>query len=53
MATTQPIAIHSFAEDGGGRRVRADDRFVGLAYGLRVLRLAGLGDVDRVAWWWP
>jgi len=51
MATTKPIVIYPPAEDGG-RRVRVDDRFVGLAYGLldvvEFLRLAGLDDVDDV-----
>lgn len=36
----------------GGRRVRVDDRFVGLAYGVidvvEFLRRAGLDDVDDV-----
>ncbi|MFG2469190.1 hypothetical protein ACGFXB_27550 [Streptomyces canus] len=62
MATTQAIVINSLAEDGR-RRVCVDDRFAGLAYGLPVLRLAGLDDdddvwvqqslPDRVAWGWP
>jgi hypothetical protein len=49
MATTQSVVIYPPAEDGG-RRVRMDGRFVGLAYGLldivEFLRLAGLDDVD-------
>ncbi|MEU9438138.1 hypothetical protein [Streptomyces sp. NPDC048252] len=49
MATTQSVVIYPPVEDGG-RRVRMDDRFVGLAYGLldivEFLRLAGLDDVD-------
>ncbi|MDC0767420.1 hypothetical protein [Streptomyces sp. HD] len=49
MASAQPIVIYPPAEDGG-RRVRVDDRFVGMAYGLldvvEFLRLAGLEDVD-------
>jgi len=51
MAGTQPIVIYPPAEDGG-RRVRVDDRFLGMAYGLldivEFLRLAGLEDVDEV-----
>ncbi|MEU0030830.1 hypothetical protein [Streptomyces sp. NPDC006335] len=51
MTTTKPVIIYPPAEDGG-RRVRVDDRFVGLAYGLldvvEFLRLAGLDDVDDV-----
>ncbi|MCX5418571.1 hypothetical protein [Streptomyces sp. NBC_00078] len=49
MASTQPIVIYPPAADGG-RRVRVDDHFLGMAYGLldivEFLRLAGLGDVD-------
>ncbi|GGT15390.1 hypothetical protein [Streptomyces chromofuscus] len=49
MASAQPIVIYPPGEDGG-RRVRADDRFLGMAYGLldivEFLRLAGLDDVD-------
>ncbi|GAB2713012.1 hypothetical protein [Streptomyces bullii] len=49
MAHAQPIVIYPPAEDGG-RRVRVDGRFVGMAYGLldivEFLRLAGLDDVD-------
>ncbi|WP_406258916.1 hypothetical protein OIA45_06530 [Streptomyces chartreusis] len=49
MAGTQPIVVYPLAEDGG-RRVRVDDRFVGMAYGLldvvEFLRLAGLDEVD-------
>ncbi|NGO45267.1 hypothetical protein [Streptomyces ureilyticus] len=52
MASAQPIVIYPPAEDGG-RRVRVDDRFVGMAYGLldivEFLRLSGLEDVDD-AW---
>jgi hypothetical protein len=51
MATPQPVVIYPPASDGG-RRVRVDDHFVGLAYGLldvvEFLRLAGLDDVDDV-----
>jgi len=51
MVATQPVVIYQPAEDGR-RRVRVDDRFVGLADGLldvvELLRLAGLDDVDVV-----
>lgn len=51
MASTQPIVIYPPGEDGG-RRVRVDDRFLGIAYGLldivEFLRLSGLEDVDDV-----
>ena len=33
MATDQPVVIYPPAEDGG-RRVRIDGHFVGIAYGL-------------------
>ncbi|MFJ8630461.1 hypothetical protein [Streptomyces sp. NPDC093568] len=49
MASSQPIVVYPPAEDGG-RRVRVDDQFVGMAYGLldivEFLRLAGLENVD-------
>ncbi|MGW0140738.1 hypothetical protein [Streptomyces calvus] len=49
MAGDQPIVIYPPAADGG-RRVRADGRFLGMAYGLldvvEFLRLAGLESVD-------
>ncbi|MEU9353523.1 hypothetical protein AB0D65_21630 [Streptomyces griseoloalbus] len=49
MASDQPIVIYPPGEDGG-RRVRADGRFLGMAYGLldvvEFLRLAGLESVD-------
>ncbi|WP_307675952.1 hypothetical protein [Streptomyces sp. V4I2] len=49
MADAKPIAIYPPGTDGG-RRVRVDGRFVGMAYGLldiiEFLRLAGLEDVD-------
>lgn len=52
MNGTRPIVIYPPAEDGG-RRVRVNERFVGLAYGLLdvvdFLRLVGLDDVDD-AW---
>jgi hypothetical protein len=50
MASARPIVIYPPASDGG-RRVRLDDRFVGMAYGLldivEFLRLAGLEHVDE------
>ncbi|WP_409467498.1 hypothetical protein [Streptomyces sp. HC307] len=50
MAVVQPIVIYPPAGDGG-RRVRVNDRFLGMAYGLldivEFLRLAGLEDVDE------
>ncbi|MEU6259664.1 hypothetical protein [Streptomyces sp. NPDC047043] len=50
MSGAQPIVIYPPAEDGG-RRVRAADHFLGMAYGLldivEFLRLAGLEDVDE------
>ncbi|MFR9794862.1 hypothetical protein ACL02U_03015 [Streptomyces sp. MS06] len=49
MASAQPIAIYPPADDGG-RRVRVDGRFVGMAYGLldviEFLQLAGLEEAD-------
>ncbi|GHH94605.1 hypothetical protein [Streptomyces capillispiralis] len=49
MASDQPIVIYPPGEDGG-RRVRADGRFLGMAYGLldvvEFLRLAGLESAD-------
>ncbi|AWT47131.1 MULTISPECIES: hypothetical protein [Streptomyces] len=49
MASPQPIVVYPPGEDGG-RRVRVDGRFVGMAYGpldiVEFLRLAGLDDVD-------
>ncbi|MFE1840626.1 hypothetical protein [Streptomyces sviceus] len=51
MATPQPVVIYPPASDGG-RRVRVDDRFVGLAYMVldivEFLRRVGLDDVDEV-----
>ncbi|MFC8435216.1 hypothetical protein [Streptomyces sp. NPDC057253] len=51
MASPQPVVIYPPGSDGG-RRVRVDDRFVGLAYGVldvvEFLRGAGLEDVDEV-----
>ncbi|MGC9539649.1 hypothetical protein [Streptomyces sp. UG1] len=49
MARTQPVIVYPPAEDGG-RRVRADDHFLGMAYGLldiaEFLRQAGIEDAD-------
>ncbi|MFJ5262451.1 hypothetical protein ACIQAC_18495 [Streptomyces sp. NPDC088387] len=52
MATAQLIVIYPPAEDGG-RRVRAGDQFLGMAYGLvdvaeflRRIGLEGLEDTD-------
>ncbi|MFD0319126.1 hypothetical protein [Streptomyces flavalbus] len=49
MAAAQPIVIYPPAGDNG-RRVRANDQFLGMAYGVldivEFLRLAGLEDVD-------
>ncbi|MDT9696841.1 hypothetical protein [Streptomyces sp. P17] len=49
MTSAQPIVIYPPTGDGG-RRVRVNDRFVGMAYGLldivEFLRLAGLEDAD-------
>lgn len=50
MASAQPIVIYPPAEDGG-RRVRVDGRFVGMAYRMldiiEFLRMAGLEQVDE------
>ncbi|MFE0453093.1 hypothetical protein ACFW2D_17770 [Streptomyces sp. NPDC058914] len=50
MALAQPIVVYPPAADGG-RRVRIDDQFVGMAYGLvdvaEFLRRAGIDDVDE------
>ncbi|MGW6907861.1 hypothetical protein [Streptomyces sp. NPDC054940] len=49
MASTQPVVVYPPAEDGG-RRVRVDDHFLGMAYGLldvaEFLRRAGIEDAD-------
>ncbi|MFJ4466804.1 hypothetical protein ACIP2X_04700 [Streptomyces sp. NPDC089424] len=49
MTVAPPVVIYPPAEDGG-RRVRVERHFVGMAYGLldivEFLRLAGLDDVD-------
>lgn len=50
MASARPIVIYPPASDGG-RRVRVDGHFVGMAYSLldivEFLRLAGLEQVDE------
>ncbi|CAL9666543.1 hypothetical protein SUDANB176_07250 [Streptomyces sp. enrichment culture] len=50
MASEHPIVIYPPGGDGG-RRVRVDGRFLGMAYGLldvvEFLRLAGQDDVDE------
>ena len=52
MASAQPIGVYPPTEDGG-RRVRVDEWFVGMAYGLldivEILRVAGLDNADE-AW---
>ncbi|MFF5481982.1 hypothetical protein ACFY5C_32320 [Streptomyces sp. NPDC012935] len=49
MASAQPIVIYPPAEDGG-RRVRAETQFLGMAYGLldvaEFLSRAGIEDAD-------
>ncbi|MFI6014157.1 hypothetical protein ACIBAG_36090 [Streptomyces sp. NPDC051243] len=49
MASTQPVVVYPPAEDGG-RRVRADEHFLGMAYGLLdvadFLRRTGIEDAD-------
>jgi hypothetical protein len=49
MAAAHPIVIYPLASDGG-RRVRVNDHFIGMAYGLldivEFLRLAGLYATD-------
>ncbi|MFG2555920.1 hypothetical protein [Streptomyces sp. NPDC048581] len=49
MASTQPVVVYPPAEDGG-RRVRVDDHFLGMAYGLldvaEFLRRVGIEDAD-------
>jgi hypothetical protein len=51
MASAQPVVVYPPASDGG-RRVRVDDRFLGIAYGLLdvadFLRRAGIEDADEV-----
>ncbi|MEU5364249.1 hypothetical protein ABZ354_12295 [Streptomyces sp. NPDC005925] len=50
MASARPIVIYPPVADGG-RRVRVDGHFVGMAYGLldivEFLRLAGLEHADE------
>ncbi|MFJ1806995.1 MULTISPECIES: hypothetical protein [unclassified Streptomyces] len=50
MALVQPVVIYPPAADGG-RRVRAGDHFLGMAYGLldvaEFLREAGVDDADE------
>lgn len=50
MAPAQPVIVYPPASDGG-RRVRVDDQFLGMAYGLldvaEFLRRAGLEDADE------
>ncbi|MET7700324.1 hypothetical protein [Streptomyces sp. NPDC005485] len=50
MVSAQPIVIYPPAVDGG-RRVRAGDQFLGMAYGLldiaEFLRRAGIEDADE------
>ncbi|WP_329214766.1 hypothetical protein OG352_05110 [Streptomyces sp. NBC_01485] len=50
MASTQRIVVYPPADDGG-RRVRVDDQFLGMAYGLldvaEFLRRAGIDDADE------
>ncbi|MFD5266274.1 hypothetical protein [Streptomyces sp. NPDC058335] len=51
MATAMPVVVYPPAEDGG-RRVRAGNQFLGMAYGLldvaEFLRLAGLEGIDDI-----
>ncbi|MBK3630100.1 hypothetical protein ACWC9X_21355 [Streptomyces asoensis] len=50
MALVHPVVVYPPAADGG-RRVRAGDHFLGMAYGLldiaEFLREAGMGEVDE------
>lgn len=49
MASDQPVVVYPPAADGG-RRVRVDNQFLGMAYGLldiaEFLRRAGIEDAD-------
>lgn len=49
MASPQPVVVYPPAADGG-RRVRVDNQFLGMAYGLldvaEFLRRAGIEDAD-------
>ncbi|SHI69019.1 hypothetical protein [Streptomyces sp. 3214.6] len=50
MASVMPVVIYP-PDEGGGRRVRADGRILGRAYGLRdvaeFLRRAGIEEADE------
>ncbi|MEU0171285.1 hypothetical protein ABZ214_38550 [Streptomyces iakyrus] len=50
MASVKPVVVYPPAADGG-RRVRVDDQFLGIAYGLldvaEFLRRAGIEDADE------
>jgi hypothetical protein len=50
MASAQPVVVYPPASDGG-RRVRVEDQFLGIAYGLldvaEFLRRAGIEDADE------
>jgi hypothetical protein len=50
VTSAPTVVIYPPAEDGG-RRVRAGERFLGMAYGLldvvEFLRLAGMEDADE------
>ena len=50
MASAKPVVVYPPAADGG-RRVRVDDHFLGMAYGLldvaEFLRRAGIEDADE------
>ncbi|MEU1314784.1 MULTISPECIES: hypothetical protein [Streptomyces] len=49
MASEKPVVVYPPAADGG-RRVRVDDQFLGIAYGpldvAEFLRRAGIEDAD-------
>ncbi|MFJ4276634.1 hypothetical protein [Streptomyces massasporeus] len=49
MASVKPVVVYPPAADGG-RRVRVDDQFLGIAYGpldiAEFLRRAGIEDAD-------
>jgi hypothetical protein len=51
MATDRPVAVYPPTEDGG-RRVRIDGHFVGIAYSVRdvaaFMQEAGLQDWDEM-----
>ncbi|MFH9012113.1 hypothetical protein ACH4C6_12095 [Streptomyces sp. NPDC017943] len=50
MASAKPVVVYPPAADNG-RRVRVDDQFLGIAYGLldvaEFLRRAGIEDADE------